>query len=202
MKPAVVEALAASLHATECSLLLACNPASPRIEPRLQDEHRSHPVDDPLAAPRLSIVCRVSRVVEVPMRLRRRQPLVPKMHDDRELRPQFFGEGLRLGRLRTLVARHIQRVADDRLGNMMLAKDAGDGLHLRAPVRAMEREERLRGEAEWIGERNADAPVADIEAGDARRKHCGNDCSGLDRIIHRASVLKHRHDCGYPTSRL
>ncbi len=109
-------------------------------------------------------------VVEVAVGLGGGEALVPEMDGDGELGAEVFGEGLGLGGLRTLVAGHVERVADDGLGDVVLAEDAGDGLEVRAAAGAMQREERLRGEAEGVGERDADAAVADVEGGDAGRE--------------------------------
>jgi hypothetical protein len=112
----------------------------------------------------------VAGVVEVAVGLGGGEALVPEMDGDGELGAEVFGEGLGLGGLRTLVAGHVERVADDGLGDVVLAEDAGDGLEVRAAAGAMQREERLRGEAEGVGERDADAAVADVEGGDAGRE--------------------------------
>ncbi len=144
-------------------MLVAGEAAGAGVEPGLQDEDGGDLVDDALAADR-----RVAGIVEVAMRLGGGEALVPKMHGDTELRPEVIGEGLGLGSLRTLVAGHVERVADDGLGDVVLAEDAGDGLEVRAAAGAMEGEERLRGEAERVGERDADAAVANVEGGDAR----------------------------------
>ncbi len=109
-------------------------------------------------------------VVEVAVGLGGGEALVPEMDGDGEPGAEVFGEGLGLGGLRTLVAGHVERVADDGLGDVVLAEDAGDGLEVRAAAGAMQREERLRGEAEGVGERDADAAVADVEGGDAGRE--------------------------------
>src|ERR1035437_9869145 len=93
--------------------LLSVSPhlVRPSVEERLQDQHRRNLVDDPLPlAP-----TRVTARVEMPMRLGRRQPLVPQMHGQAELAAQLLRERLRLSRLRTLVARHVQRIAAHRL---------------------------------------------------------------------------------------
>jgi hypothetical protein len=89
------------------------------------------------------------------------------MDGEVELCADLLGEGLGLGSLRALVAGHVERIADDGFGDGVLTKDAGYGLHVGSTVGAVQGEERLRGEAEGIGEGDTDAAVADIEADDA-----------------------------------
>ena len=91
-------------------------PIRPRLQKRLQNQHRRHLVDDllPLAPPRMP------RLVQMPVRLRRRQPFIPQMHRNPELRPQLLRKRLRLRRLRTLIPRHIQRIPHHRLLHPML----------------------------------------------------------------------------------
>ena len=109
------------------------------------------------------------------------------MHGDGELRPQLFGEGLRFGGLRALIAGHIKRVADDRLDNVVLTQHPGDGLQVRAAVGAVQGEERLCGEAQRVRERHANAPVAYVEADDAG----GQIASRFDRIFRFLCVFSH-----------
>ena len=49
----------------------------------------------------------------------------------------------------------------------MLADETGDGLEVGARGGAMEGEERLRGEAEGVGDGEADAAVANVQREDA-----------------------------------
>ena len=105
------------------------------------------------------------------------QALVPQMHGEAELGAQLLGELLRLGRLRALVAGHVQRIADDRLGDGVLAQKARDRLHVGAvaplPASPVQGEERLRGVAQRVGDGDANAPVAYIKAGDAADQAAG-----------------------------
>ena len=160
----------------------------------MQDQDRGHLVDD-LAAPAARGVA--SRV-QMAVGFGGRQALVPQMHGEAELGAQVLGELLRLGRLRALVAGHVQRIADHRLGYGVLAQDAGDGLHVGAVVRPVQRKERLRGVAQRVGDGDADAPVAHIEGGDAADQAAGLCLGGVGfgglrgqlraRCIHLASV--------------
>ena len=89
-----------------------------------------------------------------------------------ELGAEGFGEGLGAGGLGALVAGHVEGVADDGFGDgAVLAEDAGDGLEVVAEAistaSAVEGEERLGGVAEFVGECEADAAVAYVEAEDS-----------------------------------
>ena len=139
----------------------------------------------------------MARVVEMTMRLRCGEALIPEMYGDGELCTKLFCEGLSLGRLWALVAGHVERVADDGLEDVMFAKDSGDGFEVGAAVGSMQCEERLRGESEWVREREADAPVAYVEANDSGWQIvlCGGPyfcwlVGNLCFIIHMPSVRK------------
>lgn len=56
----------------------------------------------------------------------------------------------------------MQRVADEDDLDLVLADEARDGLEIHAQRGAVQREERLCGEAERVGNGEADAFVADI----------------------------------------
>lgn len=107
--------------------------------------------------------------VEVAMGFGRSEALIPKADGKAELPAQGVCEGLGAGGLRTLVAGHVERVADDGFPDRgVFAQDAGDGFEVVAKAVAsggsMQGEERLRGVAEFIREREPDAAVAYIEA--------------------------------------
>lgn len=80
------------------------------------------------------------------------------------------GECLGLCRLRACGAVGVERVADDEDFDVVLADEAGDGLEVGAERGAVEGEERLRGEAEGVGDGEADAAVANVEREDAMRR--------------------------------
>ena len=80
---------------------------------------------------------------------------------------EFGGEGLSFGRLGAGGAVGVEWVADEEDFDAVLAYEAGDGFEVGAEVGAVDGEERLRGEAEGIGEGEADAAVADVESEDA-----------------------------------
>ncbi len=132
------------------------------VEPGLEDEDGGDLVDDVLAADG-----GVAGVVEVAVGLGGGEALVPEVDGEGELGAEVFGECLGLGGLGALVAGHVEGVADDGLGDVVLAEEAGDGLEVGASAGAVEGEDGLGGEAEGVGEGDADAAVADVEGGDA-----------------------------------
>jgi hypothetical protein len=95
------------------------------------------------------------------------EALVPEVDGDAEFGAEVFGEGLGFGGLGALVAGHVEGVADDGFRCGVLAEDAGDGFEIGAAVGAVQGEEGLRGKAEGVGDGDADAAVADVEADDA-----------------------------------
>ena len=81
------------------------------------------------------------------------------------------GKGLRFDRLWAGTAVGVERFADDEGGDLVLADPAGDGLEVGAQGRAVDGEERLCGEAERVGDGEADAAIADVEGEDAAGRH-------------------------------
>jgi len=84
------------------------------------------------------------------------------------------GEGLGFGGLCAGRAVGVEGVADEEDFYFVLADETGDGFEVGANGGAMEGEERLGGEAEGIGDGDADAAVTDVErerAGMGRRGH-------------------------------
>jgi hypothetical protein len=140
------------------------SPILPRIQKRLQNQHRRHLVNDPLA-PHGG----VSRLIQMPVSLGSRQPLVPQMDRHGKLRPQVLGKGLCLGSLWALVAGHIKRIAHHGFRHSMLAQDTGQPLEISAPVRPMQCKQRLRRIAQRVGDGQPDPPVAHIEPQNPRR---------------------------------
>jgi len=137
----------------------------PSFQERLQNQYRRHLVNDPLASHR-----RVTCIIEMPVRLGRRQSLVPKMHSDPKLCPQLFSKRLRFGCLRALVARHIQRVPHHRLRHPMLAKHSPHGLQIRSTSRTMQRKQWLCGIPKRVRECQSNPPVPNIETQNPRDK--------------------------------
>ena len=76
----------------------------------------------------------------------------------------------------------MQRVADDHDGDLVLADEAGDGLQVGAEGRAVQRKERLRGQAECVGDSEPDAAVADVERESAGRCLHKDKCTEADAV--------------------
>jgi hypothetical protein len=137
----------------------------PGFQKRLQNQHRRHLVDDPFASHRS-----VSGVIQMPMRLGGRKPLVPEMHRCPKLRPQVLSKRLRLGRLRALVAGHIQRVPHHHLRHPMLAQHPRHRLEVRASPSPMQRKQWLRRIPQRVRDRQSNPPVPDIKPQNSRDK--------------------------------
>jgi hypothetical protein len=79
---------------------------------------------------------------------------------------ESLGEGLGFGGLRAGGAVCVEGMADEDNFDVVLADEAGDGFEVGAEVGfgggAVEGEERLGGEAEGVGDGEADALVADV----------------------------------------
>lgn len=117
----------------------------------------------------------VARGVEEAVSLERGEALVEEM--EREcgmLRMKGLGEGRGFGGLRAGGAVGVERVSDDECGDVVLADETSDRFEVSAQGCAMDGEEGLRGEAERIGDGEADAAIADVEREDARGGHEGS----------------------------
>ncbi len=84
------------------------------------------------------------------------------------------GEGVGLCRLRARGAVGVEGIAEEEGADFVFADETGDGFKVGTEVGAMEGEEGLRGEAETVGDGEADASVADIEREDAGESHEGS----------------------------
>lgn len=146
----------------------------------MQDEDSGYLVDNAFSAHGS-----VAGVIKMAVGLGGGEPFVPEMDREGELRTDLFGESLRFGGLWALVPRHVEWVANDGLGNGVLSEDAGNGLHVCAAIGPMQSEEWLRGEAEGIRDRDANAAVANVEADDT-----GGESDGRCLLIHKVSVRK------------
>ena len=84
---------------------------------------------------------------------------------------QGLGEGLGFGSLGAGCAVGVDWIADEEDFDFVLADEAGDGFEIGAEGGAVEGEERLRGEAEGVGDGETDAAVADVECEGAGMGH-------------------------------
>jgi len=100
------------------------------------------------------------------------EALVPEVDGEVQLGAEGFGEGLGASGLGALVAGHVEGVADDGFGDGgVFAQDARDGFEVVAEFGAVQGEEGLGGVAELVGEGEADAAIAYVEAEDAGFGH-------------------------------
>ena len=141
-----------------------------------KNQHGSHLINDVLAADSVSIRCAgVPHGIQMAMRLRRREALIPEVHGQRKLCTDRVCEGLCAGGLRALIAGHIERIADDNLRNTVTAQYAADGFQIVPQLTPVERHQRLRGQPELIRKGKADTAVANVKGKDAGDRHC---CQG------------------------
>ena len=136
------------------------------FEEGLEDEHGGDLVDDVFAADSFGVGgAGVAKCVEMAVGLGGGEALVPEVDGEAEFGAEGFGEVLGAGGLGALVAGHVEGVADDGFGDGGVpAEDAGDGFEVVPEAGAVEGEEGLGGVAEFVGEGEADAPVAYVEA--------------------------------------
>lgn len=133
-----------------------------RIEETLQNQHRSDLVDDfPMFREG------ASGGVQVPMGLGRGEALIPEVNGEREGLAEGLGKEVGFGGLRADIAGHIEGVADDDGGAAEFALQAAEGFEVLTHVFADKGENRLGGEAEFVGDSDADAAVSEIEAQEA-----------------------------------
>jgi hypothetical protein len=84
---------------------------------------------------------------------------------------ESIGEGQSLEGLGAGGAVGVKGIADEEDFYFVLADEAGDGFEVGAEIGAVEGEEGLRGEAEGVGDGEADALVADVERENAGCRH-------------------------------
>jgi hypothetical protein len=77
---------------------------------------------------------------------------------------EFGGEGVDFGGLGAEVAGEMEGIADDDGGDLEAAREAGQRAQVfTAIVAALEGQNRLRRQTEFVRDSDADAPVADVE---------------------------------------
>ena len=127
---------------------------------RLQDERGGHLVD--YAA---MLLAGVAGFVKNLVGLASGQPLVPQVDGQAGQRAQFGGKGLNLGGLGADVAGKMHRIADHDAHDTKAAAEAGQRAEVvAAVVLALQRQDRLRRQAQLVRDGYADAAVADVEA--------------------------------------
>jgi len=130
----------------------------------LEDEGRGDLVDDTAVL----LAC-VAGLVENLVGFARGKALIPQVDGQAGKRAKLGGEGLRFGGLGAGLAGEVDGVADDDANNAeslgkpgqrakIFSGDAGRG------ASSLEGQDGLGGEAELVGDSDADAAVADVEA--------------------------------------
>ena len=93
------------------------------------------------------------------------QPLVPEVDGKAGQSAQFGGKGLGFGSLRADVAGEMHRIAHYDAHDAKAAAEAGQRAQVvAAVVLPLQRQNRLRGQAQLVRDGYADAAVADVEA--------------------------------------
>lgn len=107
--------------------------------------------------------------VEVAMSLSGAKPLIPKVNRQGECFTKRLRKVVSSLRLRADVAGGIERIAEHDGGTVEFAQKAAEGFEILAKVSADEGKDRLGGESQLVGDSNADAAGAEVEAQKARR---------------------------------
>ena len=135
--------------------------------------------------------------MKMAVRLAGGEPLVGEMDGQAEGDAEILGEGLGLAGLRTDLAGHVERVANDDLGDGMLADDAAEGFDVGVGRAAMQGEERLHGQSEGIGDGEANAFAADVQGEQAWGQCRRGDDEG-SWVVHVRSVAgEEERRCGF-----
>lgn len=96
------------------------------------------------------------------------EALIPQVNGKLEGVAEGFGKGLGADGLGADVAGKIEGMAEDDLGAAEFAEEAPQGFKVLLVIPANEGQDGLRGEAKLVGDGNADAAGAEIEAQEAR----------------------------------
>lgn len=130
-------------------------------EPVFQDEYGGDLVDD-LAAGGSG----AAGGVEVAMGFRGGEAFVPEMDGKFQMLGELPGEDLNFGALGTWISGGVEGEADDDLVEGAQTQEMGEVAEVIAAAGAGEGIQRLRGDAERIGDGDADTAVAHVEAED------------------------------------
>jgi hypothetical protein len=129
------------------------------VDKALQNQHGSDLVDDLTVARKGA-----SGGVQVAVGFGRGEALVPEVNGERKGLAERFGEGVGSGGLGADVAGHIEGIAEDDGRTAEFAKEAAEGFEVLVRIFADQGEDGLGGEAELVGDGDADTPAAEIEA--------------------------------------
>ena len=145
-------------------------------EKTFQQQHGRDLVDGLRAVQASSFAGDLPGRIQQRMSIHRCQPFVDEMEDELGMRwrkelAQSFRERFRFFRLRTWASVSMQRIADDDDFYFVLTNEARNGFQVRAQRCSAESEERLRGDAESIGDGDADAAIANVQRECAGMRH-------------------------------
>ncbi len=154
------------------------------VKPPLEDEGGSSLVDN--VAADMAIGGIPAGGFEGEVHLRGGEALVPEVDgESRMLRLsdegfQFTGKAMDARGLGTCLSRESQGIADDDAGASMAARETKDRALIAPGLRALDGEQRL-GDTERVGEGDADAARADVEA-EPRLRLCAHSAYLSDRM--------------------
>jgi hypothetical protein len=132
------------------------------VDKALQNQHGSHLVDDlPVAGQG------ASGGVQVAVGLGGSEALVPEVDGKGEGSAERLGESVGSGGLGADIAGHIEGIAKDDGGTAVFAQEAAEGFEVQLRIFADQGENGLSGEAELVGDGDADTAGAEIEAQEA-----------------------------------
>jgi hypothetical protein len=146
-----------------CRCLLL-GPRSLLIDERLQDEGCGDLVDDAAM-----VLADVAGLIEYLVGFARGEALVPQVNGQAGERAKLGGECLRFDGLRADVAGEVDGVANNYADDAEAAAEAGERTEIFSGnagcwATPFQGEDWLGGEAEFVGDSDADAAVADVES--------------------------------------
>jgi len=127
---------------------------------RLQNQRGGHLIDDAAM-----FLAGVAGFVEDMVSLAGGQPLVPEVDGEAGQLAEFGGKGLSFGGLRACIAGEMHGIAYHNAYDAKAPAEARQGAQIvAAVVMPLQRQHRLRGQAQFVRDGNTDAAVADVEA--------------------------------------
>ena len=111
---------------------------------------------------------RTARLIQKAVGLRGSQALIPQMYGKLRFFGEQSGECLRLLCLTALLSGEMKRVADDDFLTAVFAGKPRQRPQIFARLFAIQGQDRLRGQTETVGYRNADAAISNVKTHEAR----------------------------------
>ena len=132
------------------------------IEPALQDEDGGDLVDDVLSVARAS-----TDGIEMAVSLGGTETLIPEMDRQLEFGAQAVGKFLGRDGPGATIAGEMDRPSDDDFRAGVASQQATEGTQVIAGIGVDDGEQGLRGQPQFVGDGDADAPLAVVEAEDS-----------------------------------